>query len=94
MTLLALAVCLVIPPSVALLPALAGARFVTVLGTAAVAAFAVWCVVFLWVVGPGDSDTGPLGLILIPLYTVIHAVFSLAIVGVPWAIATGRRSTN
>lgn len=92
MTWLALAVCLVVPPLVALWPALTGARFVIVFGSAAVAAFAVWCVVFLWIADPEDS--GQLGTVLIPFYTVIHTFFAVAIVGIPWAVASERRDAR
>ncbi len=87
-----LVVCLVIPPLVAFWPALLGRRFVVVAAAAALAAIVVWSVAF-FVVAPAD-DTGPLRLFLLPLYTLIHTFFALAIVGIPWAIASQRRATG
>ena len=82
----ALAVCVVIPPLVALWPAVLGSRFVVVAFAAALAAIVVWSVA-LFVVPPVNDDTGPL-----PFYALIHTFVTIVVVGIPWAFATQRRT--
>lgn len=83
---------LVIPPLVTLWPALAGARFIVVATTAGLASLVVWAVA-LYVVyePPDDSELYALPLVILPFYAVPHALVTLAIVGIPWALLAERR---
>lgn len=89
MALVVVGACLVIPPLVALWPALVGMRFAAVVGSALIAATLVWSVALL-VVAPSD-DTGPLPWILLPFYVLIHTAFASVVAGIPWAIVREPR---
>lgn len=83
---------LLIPPLVTLWPALAGSRFIVVATTAALASLVVWAVA-LYVVfePPADSELYALPLVILPFYAVPHALLTLAIVAIPWALLAERR---
>ncbi len=64
-----------------------------VLAAAAMAATVVWSVLLFVIPEPSD-DTGPLPIILLPFYALIHTVMTLAIVGIPWAVVKERREKS